>query len=98
MKRSTAAKIAGLSAWEQNPQRMLTIARSGGQACRDKHGRSFYVRIAALRWDRKRKEEAKGRRQRKEAAGAGVLRATSLERRLPASHLRLVPPQDEATA
>ncbi len=91
MKRKTAARLAGLTAWEQDYPRMLKIATSGGQACRDKHGRSFYVRIAAMRWDRKRKEEAKGRRRRKEAANeSGAPRATSLERRLPASHLRIV--------
>lgn len=98
MKRSTAAKIGGLSAWEQNPVRMLQVARSGGQACLEKHGRSYFVRMAAKRWDAVRKEEAKGRRQREEAVGAGVLRATSLKRRLPASHLRIVPDGQEATA
>ncbi len=91
MKLSTAGRIGGLVNWEDNRPHMLKVVKKGGDTTLRRHKRSHFVRMAAKRWDGERKKkEAMGRRRRKEEAGAGLLRATSLERRLSASHLRIV--------
>ena len=91
MKLSTAGRIGGFKNWEDNREHMLTVVKKGGDTTFKRYKKSHMVRMAAKRWDNERKKkEAMGRRHERRQAGAGELRATSLEGRLPASHLRIV--------